>query len=602
MHIRTTNKRRSPLCFSYVKFIGLIHSCMRSLLISFLFLFLFALKSFSQLSHEKVSFKDRFIIAKGDMQFAPFEFLNEKGEPDGFSVELFRAMMARLDIKYKLTLEDWGKVQNELNNKQIDLAIGMIYSKERAEKVKFGIPHCMISYNIVCRKDNDFANLDQLKGKSIIVQHKDRAHEYLLTTGLTDKITTVKDIAEAVKLLASGRYDAVLSFDISSFYFVRKSGYDNLLVHLTDIAPERYSVVVNTNNEDLLYMLNATIYQMKIDGEYDKIYYKWFGVYESPKISKVVWYILALLGGCLILFGVFIGVLRIRVKHATRALQWRNDEMSKLVKELRSENEIRLKVEENLIKEKEHAEESDRLKSAFLANMSHEIRTPLNAIVGFSSIICETENEQDKGKFLDIILKNNELLLQLINDVLDLSRIESGTLMMNFDYFQLSDACEQVLSSVNLESKRKEVQLVREIDFDCWLYNDRSRVIQVIINFLNNSFKFTNIGTITLRTRQVGEDKVEIAVIDTGIGIDENKKELIFERFTKLNAFSQGTGLGLSICKNIIERIHGTIGVESEAGVGSKFWIQFPIAKKDSEMTKTITNLEMCNEEAILSP
>lgn len=557
---------------------------MRSLkLISFLFLSVFALNAFSQLSNEKVSFKDRVIIAKGDMQFAPFEFLNEKGEPDGFSVELFRAMMVRLGIKYKLTLEDWGKVQSELNNKQIDLAIGMIYSKERAEKVKFGIPHCMISYNIVCRKNNDFSNLEQLKGKTIIVQHKDRAHEYLLTTGLTDKIISVKNIAEAVQLLASGKHDAVLSFDISSFYFVRKSGYDNLLVHLTDIAPERYSVVVNTNNEDLLYMLNATIYQMKIDGEYDKIYYKWFGVYESPKISKVVWYILALLGGCLILFGVFIRVLRIRVKHATRALQRRNNEMSKLVKKLRNENEIRLKVEENLIKEKERAEESDRLKSAFLANMSHEIRTPLNAIVGFSSIICETENEQDKGKFLDIILKNNELLLQLINDVLDLSRIESGTLMMNFDYFQLSDACDQVLSSINLEAKREEVQLVREINFDCLSYSDRSRVIQVLINFLNNSFKFTNVGTITLKTQQIGEDKVEIAVIDTGIGIDKDKEELVFERFTKLNAFSQGTGLGLSICKNIIERLHGAIGVESEVEVGSKFWIQLPIIKKESE-------------------
>ena len=555
---------------------------MRSLkLILFLFLSVYVLKAFSQLNNEKVSFKDRIIIAKGDMQFAPFEFLNEKGEPDGFSVELFRAMMARLDIKYKLTLEDWGKVQQELNNKKIDLAIGMIYSKERAGKVKFGIPHCMISYNIVCRKNNDFANLDQLKGKSIIVQNKDRAHEYLLTTGLTDKIITVENIAEAIKLLASGSYDAVLSFDISSFYFVRKGGYNNLLVHLTDIPPERYSVVVNTNNEDLLYMLNATIYQMKIDGEYDKIYYKWFGVYESPKISKTVWYILILLGGCLILFGIFIRLLKIRVNHATKALQRQNNEMSKLVKELRIENKMRLKVEENLIKEKERAEESDRLKSAFLANMSHEIRTPLNAIVGFSSIICETENEQDKGKFLDIILKNNDLLLQLINDVLDLSRIESGTLMMNFDYFELSDACDQVLSSVNLGAKREEVQLIREIDFDCLLYSDRSRIIQVITNFINNAFKFTTSGTITLRTQQVEENKVEIAVIDTGIGIDDDKKELVFERFTKLNAFSQGTGLGLSICKNIIDRLQGTIGVESKIGVGSKFWIQLSIAKKE---------------------
>lgn len=541
---------------------------------------LISLSAFAQLNNEKLSLKDRVIVVKGDKQFAPFEFVNEKGEFDGFSVELFQAMMKRLGVKYTLELDDWAKVQNELNNKQIDLVIGMIYSKERAEKVKFGIPHCMISYNIVCRKDNDYANLEQLKGKSIIVQNKDRAHGYLLSTGLTDKIVTVENIADAVKLLASGKCDAVLSFDISSFYFVRKSGYDNLLVHLIDISPERYSIAVNTDNEDLLYLLNATLYQMKIDGEYDKIYYKWFGVYESPQINKVVWYALGLLGGCLVLFGIFIWVLRVKVNQATKELKDKNNEMSKLVGDLKSENEMRLKTERNLIEAKERAEESDRLKSAFLANMSHEIRTPLNAIVGFSSIICETEFEQDRNKFLDIILKNNDLLLQLINDVLDLSRIESGTLLMNYAHFQLSDACNQALSSVNQATKKEEVQLLGELDFDCTLYSDSSRIVQVLMNFLNNAFKFTNSGTVTLCTKQLEGNLVEIAVIDTGIGIDEDKRLLVFERFTKLNAFSQGTGLGLSICKNIIDKLNGTIGVDSTVGVGSTFWIRLPISER----------------------
>lgn len=539
-----------------------------------------SLSGFAQLNDEKLSFKDRIIVVKGDQQFAPFEFVNEKGEPDGFSVELFQAVMKRLGVKYTLKLDDWAKVQDELNNKKIDLVIGMIYSKERAEKVKFGIPHCMISYNIVCRKDNDFANLEQLEGKSVIVQNKDRAHGYLLSTGLTDKIVTVEKIADAIKLLASGECDAVLSFDISSFYFVRKGGYDNLLVHLTDISPERYSIAVNTDNEDLLYLLNAAIYQMKIDGEYDKIYYKWFGVYESPKISRVVWYISGLLGGCLILFGVFIWLLRHKVNQATKELKTKNTEMEKLVGELKSENEMRLEIEKNLIEAKERAEESDRLKSAFLANMSHEIRTPLNAIVGFSSIICETEYEQDRSKFLDIILKNNDLLLQLINDVLDLSRIESGTLLMNYAHFQLGDVCNQALTSVNQGAKKAEVQLLSDVNFDCTLYSDRSRVVQVLINFLNNAFKFTNSGTITLSTKLLENNQVEIAVIDTGIGIDEDKRQLVFERFTKLNAFSQGTGLGLSICKNIIDKLGGTIGVDSTVGSGSKFWIRLSVSEK----------------------
>ncbi len=539
-----------------------------------------SLSVFAQLNNEKLSFKDRVIVAKGDQQFAPFEFINEEGNPDGFSVELFQAVMKRLGVKYSLKLDDWAEVQNELNNKKIDLVIGMIYSKERAEKVKFGIPHCMISYNIVCRKDNDFANLEQLRGKSIIVQNKDRAHGYLLSSGLTDKIITVENIADAVKLLADGKYDAVLSFDISSFYFVRKGGYDNLLVHLTDIPPERYSIAVNTDNEDLLYLLNAAIYQMKIDGEYDKIYYKWFGVYESPKISKVVWYVSGALGICLVLFGVFIWVLRLKINQATKELKEKNNAMSQLVGDLKSENERRLEIEKNLIEAKERAEESDRLKSAFLANMSHEIRTPLNAIVGFSSIICETEFEEDRNKFQDIILKNNDLLLQLINDVLDLSRIESGTLLMNYAYFQLSDVCNQALSSVNQTMKKEEVQLYGDISFDCTLYSDRSRVVQVLINFLNNAFKFTNHGKVVLCTKLLENNQVEIAVVDTGIGIDEDKRQLVFERFTKLNVFSQGTGLGLSICKNIIDKLHGTIGVDSTVGVGSKFWIRLPISEK----------------------
>lgn len=539
-----------------------------------------SLSVFAQLNNEKLSFRDRVVVAKGDKQFAPFEFINDEGVPDGFSVELFQALMKRLGVKYTLVLDDWGKVQEELDNKKIDLVIGMIYSKERAEKVKFGIPHCMISYNIICRKDNDYANLEQLKGKSIIVQNKDRAHEYLLSIGLTDNIVAVGNIADAVKLLASGQYDAVLSFDISSFYFVRKGGYANLLVHLTDISPERYSIAVNTDNEDLLYLLNAAIYQMKIDGEYDKIYYKWFGVYEDSKVNKMVWYVLGLFGVSLVFLGGFIWLLRLEVRHATRELKDKNERMGKLVDELKSENKMRLEIEKNLIDAKERAEESDRLKSAFLANMSHEIRTPLNAIVGFSSIVCDAEFESDRSKFLDIILKNNELLLQLINDVLDLSRIESGTLLMNYDYFRLSEACSQALTSVSQSCKKDGVQLLSDIGFDCTLYSDRSRIVQVLMNFLNNAFKFTNAGAVTLCTMQMEDGVVEISVVDTGIGIEKEKQQQVFERFTKLNAFSQGTGLGLSICKTIVEKLHGQIGVESEVGVGSKFWIRFSVAQE----------------------
>lgn len=542
----------------------------------------------AQINSGKPYYNDRTIIAKGDKQFAPFEFINEKGEPDGFSVELFRALMKRLDIKYKLSLEDWGQVQNELYNKQIDLAIGMIYSKERAENVKFGIPHCMVSYNIICRKDNDFPNLEALRNKEIIVQNQDRAHVYLQENKLTDKIILVENIDKAFELLSSGKHQAVLSFDVSSFYFIKKGNYKNLIIHHTDIEPEKYSIVVNTDNEDILYLLNAAIYQMKIDGEYDKIYYKWFGIYEKPKINKIIWYILIVLGTSVIIFAVFIRLLKIKVKQSTKDLKIKNEETLKLVESLKHENEMRLIIEKNLVEAKEHAEESDRLKSAFLANVSHEIRTPLNAIVGFSTIVCENENPEEKNEYKEIIRKNNELLLQLINDILDLSKIESGILVINQSHFTIGEVCSHVISSANLSLHTGNAGLIKEINFDCTINSDRSRIVQVLTNFINNALKFTYRGTITLRTEAAETNKVEISVIDTGMGIDKDQLQQVFKRFTKLNSFIQGTGLGLSISKSIIERLGGEIGVESEIGIGSRFWIRIPIAT-DSPTTNEDT-------------
>lgn len=529
------------------------------------------------LRNDKPYYKDRVIVAKGDKQFAPFEFINDDGKADGFSVELFKALMKRLDIKYELTLEDWDKVQNQLNNKEIDLAIGMIYSRERAEKVKFGIPHCMISYNIICRKDNDFLTLNSLAGKNIIVQYNDRAHQYLLTSGLTDKITTVEKIEEGVDMLASGKGDAVISFDVTSFYFVRQGEFKNLVVHVTDIEPERYSIVVNTDNEELLYMLNSALYQMKIDGEYDSIYYKWFGVYEKTKVSRVFWYILGVLGFSVFIFALFIRTLRIKVNESTRDLKAKNDETLRLVDRLQEENRMRLETEKNLIEAKNKAEESDRLKSAFLANISHEIRTPLNAIVGFSSILIETDDPQEREKFYEIITKNNDLLLQLINDILDLSKIESGIMIMNYSTFSLDGLCDHVATTIRSGINNEEVELITDLEYKGELQSDQTRITQVITNFLTNAVKFTPQGTITLHTRLIDDATVEISVSDTGIGIEEELLQSVFERFVKLNTFSQGTGLGLPICKNIIEKLGGEIGVTSEPDKGSTFWVKLPL-------------------------
>ena len=235
-------------------------------------------------------------------------------------------------------------------------------------------------------------------------------------------------------------------------------------------------------------------------------------------------------------------------------------------------------IEEELRVAKEKAENLDRLKSAFLANMSHEIRTPLNAIVGFASLLVESDDKKERQDYVDIMQENTELLLQLISDILDLSKIEARTLDFTMDHLDIKSFCEDIMRNYDIkEDKPVPVLLAPDLP-EYYIYTDKKRLMQVITNFINNALKFTNEGQIMLEYRHKAEsNEIEFAVTDTGMGIAPDKVDQVFDRFVKLNSFSKGTGLGLSICRSIIEHLGGTIGAESEIGVGSRFWFTHPL-------------------------
>ena len=235
-------------------------------------------------------------------------------------------------------------------------------------------------------------------------------------------------------------------------------------------------------------------------------------------------------------------------------------------------------IEEELRVAKEKAENLDRLKSAFLANMSHEIRTPLNAIVGFASLLVESDDKKERQDYVDIMQENTELLLQLISDILDLSKIEAGTLDFTMDHLDIKSFCEDIMRNYDIkEDKPVPVLLAPDLP-EYYIYTDKKRLMQVITNFINNALKFTNEGQIMLEYRHKAEsNEIEFAVTDTGMEIAPDKVDQVFDRFVKLNSFSKGTGLGLSICRSIIEHLGGTIGAESEIGVGSRFWFTHPL-------------------------
>lgn len=253
-----------------------------------------------------------------------------------------------------------------------------------------------------------------------------------------------------------------------------------------------------------------------------------------------------------------------------------------------------------LIESKEKAETSDKLKSAFLANMSHEIRTPLNAIVGFSRIISESDNAEERREYYEIVDANNERLLQLINEILDLSKIESGIVEFTYGPVRLHTLCKEIHDAHVFRCPQGVELKFDSPDEALSIHSDKNRIFQVFSNLIGNAFKFTTEGSVSYGYKQEGE-RVVFYVKDTGLGIEPEKLGRVFQRFAKLNNFAQGTGLGLSICKTIIERLGGEIAVSSEVGTGTTFTFWLPLENVIQD-TETGTNSHLPGEAVGTQP
>ena len=238
-------------------------------------------------------------------------------------------------------------------------------------------------------------------------------------------------------------------------------------------------------------------------------------------------------------------------------------------------------TEAMLIQAKEKAEEADWLKSAFLANMSHEIRTPLNAIIGFSSLLHYVENEQEREQYISLINHNNQLLLKLINDVLDLSKIEAGHIELHSEWFNPAELIEESITEYERNVPAGVKLFARYPAAPGQIEHDPMRIKQILNNFISNALKNTVQGHIEV-CYEMDTDSIRISVSDTGCGIPPEKLGMIFERFEKVDSFAQGAGLGLSICKSIVEKMNGVITVDSTMGVGSTFTVELPCRTRPS--------------------
>ncbi|MGL4851285.1 MAG: ATP-binding protein [Phocaeicola sp.] len=618
------------------------------------------------------------LVFKGDADFPPYEFLNEKGEPNGFTIELIHAIMQELNMPYKIELDVWHKVYQDYLDGKVDVITSLAYTKKRSKMFIYGPIHSYTQPNAIISKNNTpVRKKKDLIGRTIIAQNSDLYHE-ILANEVNVKLTDVEQVSDAFRLLPTIKNGVVLCDDKLARSIIYRYGFKDLV--FSDIDIPKIATCFAGRDEEIIDRISHGFATVKSKGIYNQLTNKWLENDDVQKKLSIFYAIAALLALLAFSLYLFVILLRRRVKENTQEIVnyvhqieeilrfseidlWQYDLKTNQITIYNGSHEVKAKMDtgayltkllpedrEKMLKrlellkqgtntpfkfeqsylsesgkvkylivngspnynkelktvkyagmirditdlkeiqftlnrEKEKAQQSDKLKSAFLANMSHEIRTPLNAIVGFSDLLQYTDSAEEREQYIKIINSNNELLLRLINDILDLSKIEAGAMELHFQEFKVNTLFDNLALSLlpRLEENRAVQLLVNHPKENYCIYLDYNRLVQLVTNFAINAIKNTHKGTIEIGYTY-HTNGIRVYVEDTGIGIPQSEQHRIFRRFEKVNDFVQGSGLGLSICKAIVETFKGEIGFTSEEGKGSTFWAWIPckvIEKED---------------------
>lgn len=663
-------------------------------------------------------FQNDTILFKGNYDYPPYQLLEKNGKPSGFSIDLLKAISKTMGLNIKIELGSWNQVRSELEAGKVDGLAAMSYSVARNKNVNFSAPYVYITHAIFIRKNSEIENIEDLTNRKIIVVKGDIMHDYLLSNKITNLIVPVKNYQTALRLLSAGEYDCALINKIQGQFAINEYNLTNLKPIGSAIQTKELCFGLKKDNAQLLAQINDGLQIVKATGEYDKIYEKWFGVYEKKDIKTqvlkiIVWILfpfLLLLGAILI----WSWSLRKQVALKTSELQTELSERKKAELQLiheksllnsminsipdlifyKNKNNIylgcndsfcefnnkiykeiigkqdfeifpldqarffyetdqkiiqnneplrmeswerdsrgepflldilkvpfndengnalgvvgichditeRYKTEIYLKNAKEKAEESDRLKSSFLANMSHEIRTPMNAIIGFSDLLVNPDTEIDEREELVNHINNNcNTLLHLIDDIIDLAKIEANELAINIKNTNINKLIQELYETFK-ETRKKlhkehiEIKLEKNnFHEDFSLKTDPYRLKQILINLLDNALKYTDEGYIEIGYNLMEKiNLIEFFVTDTGIGIPKDKQKEVFQRFNKLETdklkLYRGTGLGLTIAKNLVTRLGGNMRIESQMNKGSTFYFTLPLKMAHTYKEEMIKN------------